>query len=46
MDIQLLIVLAALALAVFFIGRRLYRQIAHKESAGCADCSVHNDVVK
>jgi hypothetical protein len=44
MNIQLLTAIGLLAIAVFFIGRRLYRQLFKKESAGCPDCKVHEGV--
>jgi hypothetical protein len=44
MDIQLLVALLLFALAVFFIGKKFYKEIFKKESAGCPDCKVHDGV--
>ena len=40
MDIQLLVVLILFAIALFLIGRRIYRQFEGKKQAGCEKCGV------
>ncbi|MBK6445512.1 MAG: FeoB-associated Cys-rich membrane protein [Bacteroidetes bacterium] len=41
MDIQLLVVLILFGAALFFIGRRIYRQFDGKKQAGCEKCGAN-----
>lgn len=40
MDMQLWVVIGIFALALFFMGRRIYNQVKGKKQAGCEKCDV------